>query len=130
LYQVRLPDGSEAVYEYAAPVFLALAAVAAGAWLLRFRTIRSARARLLLWVCGGSLATAFTAHWVWTRSQLRVQPGNSRLFAADGSLSDADVIYEIVVPLVLSLAVAAVWVWLLSSRTIRTAPARLVLWVG
>ena len=64
-YRVDLPAGREPVYEWAAPVFLALAVASGGLWLARSRTVRTGRARALLWAAAGCLAVAYSAGWLW-----------------------------------------------------------------
>lgn len=64
-YRVDLPAGQESVYEWAAPVFLALAVATGGLWLARSRTVRTGRGRALLWAAAGCLAVAYSAGWLW-----------------------------------------------------------------
>ena len=64
-YYVSVPAGREWVYEWAAPAFLTLAALAAGWWLIRARSVRTGGARGPLWVVGGCLAVSYSAAWLW-----------------------------------------------------------------
>src|SRR5258708_1036025 len=75
-YRVELPPGREPVYEYAGPVFPCLAIVAGGLWLARSRSVRTASARTLLWICFGCLAVSFTAHWIWANRRSGTTPSD------------------------------------------------------
>ena len=64
-YRVEIPPELDSWHEWAAPIFLTLAIVFAGVWVLRFGSIRSSasRAVLLAWVCFAG--TSYTAWWIW-----------------------------------------------------------------
>jgi hypothetical protein len=75
-YRVTVPAGRAALYEWAGPAFLALAAAAAGLWLARARTVRTGPARALLWLAAGCLSVSFAAWWVWSnRREGLIGPG-------------------------------------------------------
>lgn len=64
-YRIEIPEGREPLYQWAGPVFLALAIVSLGLWLVRFRSARSGRVRALLWAGAGCLVVSLSAWWVW-----------------------------------------------------------------
>jgi hypothetical protein len=64
-YSVQVPSGREPLYEWAAPVFLVLATAAGVVWLVRCRTMRTGRARALVWTAAGCLVVSYSAWWVW-----------------------------------------------------------------
>jgi hypothetical protein len=75
-YPVRAPEGRAPLYGWAVPVFLALAAAAAGLWLARARTVRTGPGRALLWLTAGCLSISFAAWWVWSnRREGLIGPG-------------------------------------------------------
>ena len=100
-YRVDLPPDRESVYEWAAPVFLALAVATGGLWLVRSRTLRTGRARALLWVAAGCLAIAYSAGWLWAHRDGRAVHG---FFGSPGSLA-------VGMPLVWAVACAVVLAW-------------------
>jgi hypothetical protein len=65
LHRGSRPPGRESEYQIAGPVFLSLALVTFGIWLLRYRSVESKSARLMLWLSSGCLAATLTAWWIW-----------------------------------------------------------------
>lgn len=65
LYQAYIPNGQEWFFETAGPIFLALAVIMLGWWLLRFRTVQTTPSRVLLLAGVGILALSYTAFWIW-----------------------------------------------------------------
>jgi hypothetical protein len=68
-YYVRVPEERESVYQWAGPLFLALALAAAGVWLARFSRVRSPVARALLWATAGFAAASLTAWCIWANRE-------------------------------------------------------------
>ena len=100
-YRVDLPPGQEPVYEWAAPVFLALAIATGGLWIARSRTVRTGRGRALLWAAAGCLAVAYSAGWLWAHRDGRAVHG---FFGSPGSVA-------VGMPLVWVVACTVVLAW-------------------
>jgi hypothetical protein len=65
-YSVDIPPNREPVYEWAAPIFVTLAFVAGGFWLLRVRSAKTGFSRAILWLTAGFLLCSLSGWWVWS----------------------------------------------------------------
>lgn len=64
-YHVEVPSGAEPVYGAAGPVFLSLAVLLGGWWLLRVRRTPGSPARAVAWAALGCTSIGYTAGWIW-----------------------------------------------------------------
>jgi hypothetical protein len=73
---IDIPVDQQWYYELAGPIFLSLAAIFAGWWLIRYRSLRSVSSRVMFLACAGSLAASYTAFWIWWNRDSGVFPPN------------------------------------------------------
>lgn len=104
---IAVPEGREALYYWAAPVFLSLGVLVFGLWVARVRNVRTGPARAPLWAGAGFLAVSYSAWGIGAHQETGVfHPGWASWFAF---------------PILLALAVGWWTVWL---RLARPGPLR------
>src|SRR5258708_257860 len=70
--RVQIPAGREEWHEIAGPLFLSLAIVFTGLWLIRTRSLKSTFGRTMLIASVGSLALSYSAWWIWTNRDVGI----------------------------------------------------------
>lgn len=85
-YEVRVPPEQALGYRFAAPLFLALAAVLFGWWAVRSRAVQGGLDRATLLAGAGCLALGYSAWWIWAnRDSVIFQPGVADIVAVEMS---------------------------------------------
>ncbi len=64
-YSIDIPADQEGLYQFAGPIFLSFAAIFAGWWLIRYRSLQKVSGRVMFLACAGCLSVSYTAFWIW-----------------------------------------------------------------